>query len=328
MKKSIFTKALFIIALAALAVFPLMSASAQSGGPSASMQREGISILSVGGEEIQVGDTVTYSIWLHSLPAGVTGGEAICTFNDTYVDLSNVETLFLPGETYGIFGEDAIVATNQETGKLTYAIASVPPNTAESEGGVFSFDLTGVSAGTFTFNCTVRIAIGTTLTTVSFTPLSITVTEPSTNGNVIGTILDNDSVYDGTKTVTINLTDGGSVNENDTVDLGIGGDFSFSVPAGHYTISASLNGYMDAIGEIDVVAGDTIEMSDLDMIAGDIVKDNIIDPLDVASIGANYNKTTPTAADLNGSGLINLLDLQLLAPNYNLTGPYLWTVVP
>jgi len=328
MNKNILVKTIYVIVLTAMVVFPLMGASAQAEGPSASMQREGISILSVGDEEIPVGDTVTYSIWLHELPAGVTGAETICTFNDTYVDLSNVETILLPGETYGMFGEDAVVATNQETGKLTYAIASVPPNTALDEGGMFSFDLTGVSAGTFTFNCTVRMAIGMTLNNVAFSPLTITVTEPSTDGNVIGTIVDNDSVYDGTKTVTVNITNGVDVDEDETVDLGIGGDFSFSVPAGHYTISASVNGYMDAIGEIDVVVGDTVEMSDLEMIAGDIVKDNVIDPLDVASIGANYNKTTPTAADLNGSGLINLLDLQLLAPNYNIVGPYLWNVVP
>lgn len=327
MKTSTYKKLVTAGILFLLATLPLMSASAQASGPSASMVREGISTLSVGGEEIAVGSSATYSIWLNDLPAGVTGAEVICTFNDTYVDLSNAEMVFLPGETFGIFGEDAVVAMNQEVGKLTYVIASLPPNTAQS-GALFSFDLDGVSAGTFTFSCTARIAIGTTLSTIPFTPLAIAITEPTTDGNVSGTILPNNAVYDGTKTVTINITDGGAVDENDTVDLGIGGDFAFSVPEGHYTITASLGGYLTSEGEIDVVVGDNVVMSALNMLAGDIDGDDDIDSFDVATIGVNYNKTTPTAADLNGSGLINLLDLQLLAPNYNIVGAFIWNVAP
>lgn len=328
MKTSTFKKLVTAGILFLLAALPFMSASAQSSGPSASMVREGISTLSVGGEEIAVGGSATYSIWLNDLPSGVTGAEVICTFNDSYVDLTNVDMVVLPGETFGMFGEGAVAVVNQETGKLTYVIASLPPNTALTDGALFSFDLEGAAAGTFTFSCTARVAIGTTLSTIPFTPLSITITEPSTNGNVSGTIIPNNSVYDGTKTVTINITDGGSVDENDTVDLGVGGDFAFSVPEGHYTITAGLDGYLEASGEIDVTAGGSVVMSGLTMLAGDIDGDDDIDSFDVATIGANYNKATPTAADLNGSGLINLLDLQLLAPNYNIVGVFLWEVAP
>lgn len=328
MKTSIFKKLVTAGILFLLAALPLMTASAQGSGPSASMVRDGISTMSVGDEEITVGDSATYSIWLNDLPAGVTGAEVICTFNDTYVDLTNVDMVLLPDVTYGTFGEDAIVAVNQEIGKLTYVIASLPPTTALTDGALFSFDLEGVSVGTFTFSCTARIAIGSTLSIIPFTPLSITITELNTNGTVSGTIIPNNSVYDGKKTVTINITDGGSVDEDDTVDLGVGGDFAFSVPEGHYTITADLAGYLNATGEIDVTVGGTVVMSALSMLAGDIDGDDDIDSFDVATIGANYNKTTPTAADLNGSGLINLLDLQLLAPNYNTVGVYLWNVAP
>jgi hypothetical protein len=280
-------------------------------------------------ETIAVGDTVTYTVFMQNLPTGVTGAEFICSYNETNVDVSNVETINLPGLTVSLFGADAVTATNTPTaGSFTYAIASMPPATAGATGGLFSLDMTGQAAGEFDFTCAVRIARGNVLTTIGFTPLTITVTAPATDGTVNGRIMAHSSVYNGTKTVTINLTDFGAVDLDQTVDLGAGGNFTFNVAPGTYTISATAPGYLKAEGEVTVILGDTVTMTNLVLLAGDIDANDEIDFLDVASIGANYNLTIPAAADLNGSGRINLLDLQLLAPNYGTVGPDLWAEIP
>jgi hypothetical protein len=324
-KSTLFTSTLItlILALSLQGV-----AFAQGTGPGATIERDGISLFSTE-ESIAVGDTITYTVFLQNLPTGVTGAEFVCSYNETYVDVANVETINLPGGSVSLFGADAVTATNTPAaGSFTYAIASMPPNTAGTTGGLFSLDITGQASGSFDFTCAVRIARGTILTTIGFTPLTITVTAPATEGVVSGRVLAHSSVYNGTKTVTINITDSGSVDLDDTLDLGAGGTFSFNVAPGTYTVTATAPGYLKAEGSVTVVAGDTISMENLTLLAGDIDANDDINFLDVASIGANYNLTTPSAADLNGSGRINLLDLQLLAPNYGIVGPEVWAEIP
>lgn len=60
------------------------------------------------------------------------------------------------------------------------------------------------------------------------------------------------------------------------------------------------------------------------LLQGDIDGNNIIDQFDALTIGMNYNKSSPIAADLNNDGTINLLDLQLLAANYQKSGLTPW----
>ncbi len=320
------------LVLAATLLLLPASALAQADGPFASMQQGnigGIGTLSVE-TGLNVGESATYTVFLTNLPSGVTGAEFICSYDENLVDVSNVVAVNLPGQDVGLFGADAISTTQgPASGSFTFAIASMPPATAGATGGVFSLDIDATDAGEFDFTCATRIAKGTVLTVIPFTPLTITIGAPATEGTVNGNLLPFTSVLAGSKTVYINLTDGGSVDLDDSVDMRNGGNFSFTVAPGTYTIEASAAGYLRAVNaSITVVAGDTVSMANLTLLAGDINADDDIDVLDVATIGANYNLTTPAAADLNGSGRINLLDLQMLAPNYGISGATSWGVLP
>ena len=331
MKTFTHTPRIAILVALLLALLLPASALAQAEGPYASMEAGGggISLFSVA-SGLNVGDTATYTIYLANLPAGITGAEFVCSYDSTIVSISNVQAIDLPGQDHGLFGANAISTGNTPSGgSFTFAIASLPPATAGTTGGVFSLDMTGLTADSFDFTCTVRLSTGIVLTSIGFVPFTITVSEPATDATISGNLLPFNSALAGSKTITINLTDGASVDLDRTVDMRAGGSFSFTVAPGTYTISATAPGYLRAVHQnINVVAGDSIHMENLTLLAGDINADDEIGVLDVATIGANYNLTTPTAADLNGSGRINLLDLQLLAPHYGTSGPSAWDILP
>jgi hypothetical protein len=109
------------------------------------------------------------------------------------------------------------------------------------------------------------------------------------------------------------------------------GTFTVTVPAGEYRVDADAEGFLWArtIGDVVISSGETTTMPSLTLLAGDIVRsdnlnETVIDEWDAMSIGMNYNKAEPPAADLNCDGIINVLDLELLAANYRETGPTPW----
>jgi hypothetical protein len=112
------------------------------------------------------------------------------------------------------------------------------------------------------------------------------------------------------------------------------GTFTVTVPAGEYRVDAEAEGFLWArtIGDVVISSGGITAMATLPLLAGDIIRsdiliDTVIDEWDALSIGMNYNKTEPPAADLNCDGIINVLDLELLAANYRKTGPTPWEVI-
>ena len=329
--KKISVPSLFITLATLVALLLPGAALAQAEGPFGSIEPgSGTGMRTMAVTPFEVGDTQTYTVFLSNLPSGITGAEFVCAYDENLVDISNLQPVDLPGQDYGLFGADAIYTSNTPTsGSFTFAIASMPPATASPTGGVFSLDMLAEDAGSFDFSCTVRLSTGSVLTGIPFTPLNITISAPSTEATISGNLLPFNSVLSGSKTIYINLTDGGTVDLDDSVDMRAGGNFSFTVAPGTYTIEASAPGYLRAVKtSLVVVAGDVVVMENLNLLAGDINADDDIDILDVATIGANYNLTTPTAADLNGSGRINLLDLQLMALNYGISGPSAWDALP
>jgi len=102
------------------------------------------------------------------------------------------------------------------------------------------------------------------------------------------------------------------------------GTFSMTAPAGTYTVSAIVSGFLSAEGSITLTNGSTVALPTVTLLAGDIDNNNVIDQFDALTIGMNYNAAAPAAADLNADGIINVLDLELLARNYRATGPLAW----
>lgn len=305
-----------LVSLAASPASVMAATPAQSTGPIATIHVDSM-VMSLTTTNIAVGSTVTYAIDLQNLPAeGLTSAEFSCTYNATIVEVSNIVKT-------NMFGSDAVTAINgPASGTFVFAIAGVTGK-ATTGGTVFKLDMKGLTAGSFSFSCTVRASKdGSSLFSITFTPATITVAAASTNGTVSGT------VTAATKPVTVTLYSGTTVVTSATASAAGAYTFSLTAAAGTYKIVASSSGYLDAQNtSITLTTGGTQGMATITLYAGDINHNGSVEALDVSTIGTNYNLTTPTAADLNNDHIINVLDLQMLAPNWGKT-TQTWAVAP
>lgn len=125
------------------------------------------------------------------------------------------------------------------------------------------------------------------------------------------------------KPVTVSLYDvNGSLIASMNPDSN--GRFSFTAPLGIYSVSATADGSLSALGYFTLTSSTAHIMQTINLPTGDIDNNNFIDMYDALTIGMNYNSTFPAAADLNNDGIINVLDLELLAGNYHQSGPVIW----
>ncbi len=299
-----------IALLLALAISPtgiLAAAPRQSSGPIASIRLEtsGLRTL-VAPTSVNVDQTVTYALDLSNLPAGgLTSVEFGCYFNSSMAAIDNINDA-------GLFGSNAVWTVNGPAGDtFIYAVAGVTQK-ATTGGTVFHIDLTGLAAGSFDFNCRVRASTGGALFEIPFTTTAITIIDPTGDGTLAG-------VVTARKTVTITMVSGSSTYTG-TANTSTGA-FSINAPAGTYTVTARAPGFLSATGSATLTSAATTTKTTIALVAGDIDDSGEVDDPDVLAIGNNYNRSTPTEADLNNDGVINVLDLQILAPNYGKIGP-------
>jgi hypothetical protein len=104
------------------------------------------------------------------------------------------------------------------------------------------------------------------------------------------------------------------------------GVFRFTdVPAGTYTITLSAPQHLSLVYTVTMDAnGNPVDLGQGVLRAGDSDGSKLIDLVDAAFIGANFNITAPPApanADLNGDGQVNIADLALVGSNFGLIGP-------
>jgi hypothetical protein len=104
------------------------------------------------------------------------------------------------------------------------------------------------------------------------------------------------------------------------------GVFRFTdVPAGTYTITLSAPQHLSLVYTVTMDAnGNPVDLGQGVLRAGDTDGSKLIDLVDAAFIGANFNITAPPApanADLNGDGQVNIADLALVGSNFGLIGP-------
>ena len=288
----------------------LAAAPRQDAGPTATVHLDvPANKMSVSAPAITVNTTISYAMDLNNLPSqGLTSAEFGCFYDPSIVEISSLSD-------GGLFGTGAITNTVGPTGgTFIYAIAGINNNKAAGSGTALRFNLKGLVAGTFTFDCQVRASTGGGLFIIPFAPITITITAPVIDGVVSGTVLSS-------KPATITLT--GVITK--TIVTNANGTFNLSAPAGTYAISATAPGSLKAVrASITITAGGTVNMPSISLLAGDINADDHIDNTDVLTLGMNYNNSSPSAADLNNDGIINVLDLQLLAANYGKTAPSTW----
>jgi hypothetical protein len=102
------------------------------------------------------------------------------------------------------------------------------------------------------------------------------------------------------------------------------GSYEFYAASGTNSVVAMAGGFLSAQRSMTVTDGSTTTLPTITLIPGDIDGNHVIDQFDALTIGMNYNKATPSEADMNNDGIINVLDLELLASNYRKTGPIPW----
>ncbi len=104
------------------------------------------------------------------------------------------------------------------------------------------------------------------------------------------------------------------------------GLYSFAaVPLGVHTLRMTAPQHITVERPVVVETdGQVIEVGNTVLPAGDADDNGLIDTLDAALVGANFDVTAPPApanADLNGDGLVNIADLVLVGSNFGLTAP-------
>lgn len=286
----------------------------QSGGGTYSMEIRPVvpvldptAVVMLNPASVLIGETATGSVVLNNIPqGGYASAEFTCTYDPALVSISNITD-------GGLFGTDPAVAIfGPANGSFIFAVAGSNDQRATNDGTVFTFSVTALAAGQANIVCVARVSAGGELVTIQSTSASLLITVPT--GTLNGTVL-------AAKPVTVTLT-GTGVADSTLVDAN--GNFSFTAPAGTYTVVASAPGYLEAQGSPVITAGVTTIMPTISLLAGDIDGNDVIDQFDALTIGMNYNLAAPAAADLNNDGTINVLDLELLAANYRATGPTVW----
>lgn len=258
-----------------------------------------------------IDETSEGSVMLNNVPlGGYASAEFTCTYDPSLISVTNITQS-------GLFGNDPVVILNgPENGSFLFAIAGSNGQRAEQSGTVFTFDATGLAAGSASLNCVVRVSFGGALETIPFTTAVLDVREPF--GFITGTVIANEPV-------TVELIDAFGTSTTVTDE---NGNFSFTTSAGQYLIRATAPGFLPAEGDPQVYSGITTQMETISLIAGDIDGNGVIDQFDALTIGMNYNSSDVPVADLNKDGIINVLDLEILAANYRANGSLNWPVLP
>jgi hypothetical protein len=251
-----------------------------------------------------IGETSTAVVMLNNVPVdGYPSVEFSCSYNPSLVQVSDIIA------NTDLFGADPVVATNgPQGGSFIVAIAGSNGHKVVADGAAFTFRVEGLVVGPASIECRARVSTGgNALTEISFTGSTLTTIEAEgiLNGQVLAC-----------KPVTISIGAEQVTNEN--------GNFSWSAPAGTYTVNASAEGFLSAQGPATLTSGATTTMPQISLSAGDINNNGVIDQFDAMTIAMSYNTTTPSVADLNCDSNINVLDLELLASNYRKVGPVAW----
>ncbi len=257
---------------------------------------------------VEIGGTSSAIVSLNNVPAsGYNSVEFTCTYNPTMVEVSNIVA------NTDLFGADPAVAINgPQSGSFIVAIAGSNGNKAVADGAAFTFSLRALAVGQVAIECRARVSTGTnTLTEINYSGATLTITEVVVlDGTLTGQVLACKPV-----TVTIGA---------EQLAADASGNFSWTAPAGSYTVLASAEGFLSAQGSATLTAGNTTTMPQISLHAGDIDNNGVVDQFDAMTIGMSYNTVIPAAADLNCDGTINVLDLELLAGNYRGVGPVAW----
>lgn len=289
-------------------------------------------------------ETALVMLGLNNVPEqGYSGVEFSCSFAEGALEISEMSVT-------NLFGDDPVLALNgPQNGSFIVAIAASGENRANQSGAALTFRAKALKAGPANLQCQARVVSDdNTLSSLLFLNVDLSIIEstayptptleptitptfpptstsgprpsptvpPPTTGTVAGQIQVSKPA-----TVTFYAMDGSPVTSLTATDDGA---FSLELLPGTYLVGITASGFLSAQGQVNLNAGQRMEIPSIILPAGDLDGNNVIDQFDALTIGMNYNANTPAEADLNADGVINLLDLRLMARNYRKSGPITW----
>ncbi|GAB4493224.1 MAG: hypothetical protein Fur0016_29120 [Anaerolineales bacterium] len=289
-------------------------------------------------------ETALVTLGLNNIPGqGYSGVEFSCSFAEGAIEISEMSVT-------NLFGDDPALALNgPQKGAFIIAIAASGENRASKSGAAFTFRAKALHAGAVNLQCQARVSsddktlaslpfLNADLFIADFTPTPTLTLEPTitppfpptstpglrptatvpppTTGTVSGQIQVSKPA-----TVAFYTTDNSLITSLTTAENGA---FELELLPGVYLVKITASGFLSAQGQVNLNAGQTVELPIINLLAGDLDGNNVIDQFDALTIGMNYNANLPAEADLNADAVINLLDLRLLARNYRKAGPINW----
>ncbi len=112
---------------------------------------------------------------------------------------------------------------------------------------------------------------------------------------------------------------------------GADGAFDLTIPAGAYTVTATMPGYLAGQKSV-TVAADKVQttLGPVFLLAGDVNTSGSVDLYDLVIVAANYGLNPPAnlGADINLDGTVDLFDLVIVGRNYGLGSPQPWVGSP
>jgi len=222
-------------------------------------------------------------------------------------------------------------SADNETGTIHYAVTSLAPAAPCSGTGlVASITFEGLAPGTTAISFTTWLLSDSNIQPITTTVSNGTLLVDLRPGTVQGAIsLQGRSDSSGVS-VAIWDGDGWPASSLTSTVTGATGDFSLSVPAGSYTLTVEMDGYLDALRSDVVVDPDgQIDLPQLALPCGDPNDDDLINIQDLTILGSHYRLSCGDAgwdgrADMINDCVINILDLTCSGVNYGRSSPVTW----
>ncbi|MFN2221831.1 MAG: cohesin domain-containing protein [Candidatus Promineifilaceae bacterium] len=283
---------------------------------------------------ILVSDTLTVNIVVSDV-VDLYGAELALAFDPAIVAVVD-DNPGLAGVqiTPGSCPEANFVAQNTAdngAGTIHYAVTSLAPAAPCSGTGIIaSVTFQGLAPGTSLISFTTWLLSDSDIQPIATTVTSGSLAVELRPGTIQGGIsLQGRSNHSGVL-VAIWDSAGWPASWLTSTVTGVAGDYYLSVPAGSYTVTVEMNGYLDALrSAVTVDPEGQVDLPQLALPCGDPNNDDLINIQDLTILGSRYRLSCGDAgwddrADMINDCVVNILDLTCSGVNYGRSSPVAW----
>lgn len=271
--------------------------------------------LRVSGGSVLLGENIEVEI-VATNPVDLAGGEIILSYDNTLLDF-NLKTINLTNGTYidlQGYGYDLTDADGSVS--IAFGLRKDKPLlNAEVSIATISFTASAIGNTEFSINES-KLVKGDGSGGYVYETISLPVTSNSINifkkGSISGTI----TLSDGSNPLGSIITLNPLIGEAQTAALDSDGAYSFAgLDDGTYTLSVSINGYLEGGGSATITTGsDEIVNIALIRVKEDVNRDGAIGLEDLVAVGNSFGLSVGDTefnvdADVNDDNIIDLLDL-------------------